>query len=220
MIIGNGLIGTFFNNNASDDLKQNFIIFASGVSNSNETRISEFEREYNLLKNCIGDKKIIYFSSSLVGIKQNPYYHHKLKMEKFIQDNSDCLIIRIPQLIGFGGNSSNLFNYIKACIERDDIIKTNKTVKRALLDVEDLLMIVEYCKNHSGIFSLSYIEKIKVIDICQIIGNCLGKQPLIQISHDIEDVEFSTNSDLINTAITDLNIDIDGYNERIIRKYI
>jgi hypothetical protein len=49
MIIGNGLIAKSLKNIDSKD----HLYFASGVSNSLETRSSEFEREFSLLKNNI-----------------------------------------------------------------------------------------------------------------------------------------------------------------------
>ena len=49
MIIGNGLIAKSLQEIDSE----NVLFFASGVSNSLETRDSEFEREYFLLKETI-----------------------------------------------------------------------------------------------------------------------------------------------------------------------
>lgn len=59
MIIGKGLIANAFNNTYWHESQ--VIIFASGVSNSKETLISEFSREENMLleavklnqKNCL-----------------------------------------------------------------------------------------------------------------------------------------------------------------------
>lgn len=55
MIIGTGLIANSLKEIDSEDV----IFFASGVSNSLETRQSEFEREYNLLKNTFENNKEI-----------------------------------------------------------------------------------------------------------------------------------------------------------------
>jgi hypothetical protein len=46
MIIGNGIIANAVRSYDREDI----IFFASGVSNSLETRVSEFEREFSLLK--------------------------------------------------------------------------------------------------------------------------------------------------------------------------
>ena len=62
MIIGNGLIANSF---LDSDLN-NIIIFASGVSNSKEENLLEFDREKKLLLRIIYEnfnKKIVYFST-------------------------------------------------------------------------------------------------------------------------------------------------------------
>ncbi|MEJ2498930.1 MAG: hypothetical protein P8Y46_06430 [Sulfurovaceae bacterium] len=50
MIIGNGMLAHEFSDYKDDN---DIIIFASGVSNSGETRESEFEREKELLTKTI-----------------------------------------------------------------------------------------------------------------------------------------------------------------------
>ena len=66
-----------------------YLIFASGVSNSKETRESEYLREIELIKKSISehpDKKFVYFSSSMIitGLETR-YFKHKLKIHKLIQ---------------------------------------------------------------------------------------------------------------------------------------
>lgn len=62
MIVGDGLIASLF---TSHD-KENVIFFASGVSNSLETKEEEFLREENLIRNTIKNnpnKIFLYFST-------------------------------------------------------------------------------------------------------------------------------------------------------------
>ena len=54
MIYGNGLIAKSFN---KYKYNKKFIIFASGVSNSQETNLSEFFKENKLLKRALVKKK-------------------------------------------------------------------------------------------------------------------------------------------------------------------
>ena len=71
MVIGNGLLAKSFSNFLDDD---SILIFASGVSNSSETRISEFEREYDLLNEKLSkfnSARLIYFST--LSIFDNVY---------------------------------------------------------------------------------------------------------------------------------------------------
>jgi len=50
MIIGSGMLARDFKSYEEDE---HILIFASGVSNSNETRVSEFNREQELLIDSI-----------------------------------------------------------------------------------------------------------------------------------------------------------------------
>lgn len=224
MIIGSGLIGTAFRKLSSEKLLNEFIVFASGVSNSSEANTFGYDREKDLLLKTIQSNNlpIIYFSSILSPISDLPYYKHKLYMEKLLQEHTkEYLIFRIPQIVGVGGNGNSLFNFLKDSILTGNVINTNETVERSIVDVDDLVRIVDWCKNYRGILSLSKIEKIKVMSLCGMIGKTLDKQPIINITKNKEFGDWCyDNSDLINEALKELNIHKDKYTERLVRKYI
>ena len=94
MIIGSGLIAKSFSKNKLFD---DYLIFASGVSNSNTTDENEFKREENLLiKNLSTDKPLIYFSSIFSSSIDNPYFNHKRDMENLVKNShSNFFIFRI-----------------------------------------------------------------------------------------------------------------------------
>lgn len=109
MIIGRGDIA-----NALND-REGFIFFASGVSNSNENRMSEFDREEHLLSRFHGtDFSLVYFSSISIYTKQSEYTNHKLLMEEIVRENfrNHC-IIRLGN-ISWGDNPNTFINYLKA----------------------------------------------------------------------------------------------------------
>lgn len=224
MIIGSGLIASTFNKLASETLLKNFIVFASGVSNSSKNDTKEFDREKTLLIDTIKSNNlpIIYFSSILVNTSNSPYYNHKLNMENVIKEHTNnYLILRIPQVIGIGGNKNTLFNFIKTSIETDQIITTNEKVERALIDVDDLVKIVDVCKDFKGTLRLSSIEKINMVDLCNIIGKNLRKIPKLNIEENLNfDNWTCENSDYINIVLNELNIERNGYTERLVKKYI
>lgn len=108
MIIGKGLIASQFYEVDREDI----IFFASGVSNSSETRKEEFYREQNLIEETIrlnSDKLFIYFSTCSIydSSKYNsPYVLHKLHMEEVIKESAPkYLILRISNAVGKGGKS-------------------------------------------------------------------------------------------------------------------
>ncbi|PWN68331.1 NAD(P)-dependent oxidoreductase [Chryseobacterium phosphatilyticum] len=149
MIIGNGLIANSLTGIDSKD----YVFFASGVSNSLETKDSEFEREFSLLKTTYEqhrEKKIIYFSTLSIHdqSKQNsPYVIYKKNIEEYIKNNIDhYLILRIGNIVGNGGNPNTLFNFLKNQIAHSNQFTVHTKARRLLLDIEDISKFLEsYC---------------------------------------------------------------------------
>ena len=225
MIIGEGLIATAFKRKYIDNGKN--VIFASGVSNSSETDPLKFSREKKLLTNTIlnyPDKQIIYFSTILIGYKDNPYYQHKEDMEELIKKTSQYyLIFRIPQLIGEKGNSNTIINYLVNTIRNKKEFNVYGNVKRAIIDVEDIVDFVRYCENKANcnIISIAGIEKLSVIDLSKKIGYILNVEPIIKIQEKTENDKWTLlDSDIFKDFLHDLKIIPVGYTERIIKKYI
>lgn len=234
MIIGNGLIADGFSNFEKEG-KANFsdlLIFASGVSNSKENNVDNFNREKKLLENNLKEhinKKFIYFSSILVDETDNPYYRHKKEMEEMVINGSnDYIVFRIPQIIGNKGNKNNLSNFFKNAIKNDNsIIILNNDIDRALIDINDLVKIFVQCMfMRNAIIYLSHIEKLKLINIIIHIGETMGKtktdiDKLIKIETNIGKYNWNVdNSEIVNIAIDRLGLNKEGYTKKIIEKYI
>ena len=108
MIIGNGDIASVLPN------KRGLLFFASGVSNSRETRESEYKREENLLKEQSSYKHLVYFSSLSIFYANNRYTKHKLNMEGYVKAwFNKYTIIRLGN-ITWGKNPHTLINYLRA----------------------------------------------------------------------------------------------------------
>lgn len=78
-IVGNGLMATAF---VGEDFGRDAIIFAGGVSNSTANECSQFQRERNLLDQCIADGgRLVYFSTCSIAdgtMRDSGYVQHKL----------------------------------------------------------------------------------------------------------------------------------------------
>lgn len=99
MIIGHGDIASVLPD------KKDLLFFASGVSNSQETRESEYTREKNLLKEQDRKSHLVYISTLAVFYGSSRYVKHKREMEELIkQEFSRYTIIRIGN-ITWGTNS-------------------------------------------------------------------------------------------------------------------
>jgi nucleoside-diphosphate-sugar epimerase len=146
MIIGNGIIANAVKSYDREDI----VFFASGVSNSLETRPSEFEREFSLLKrihNENREKKIIYFSTLSIhdqSKQKSPYVIHKKEIEAYIQNHSEnYLILRIGNIVGKGGNPNTLFNFLKAQIASNQGFALHTKARRLLLDIDDISLFLK-----------------------------------------------------------------------------
>lgn len=170
MIIGNGIIA----NAVKSYDRKDIVFFASGVSNSLETRTSEFEREFSLLKTVYEnnrEKKLIYFSTLSIHdqSKQNsPYVIHKKEIEHYIENNMDhYLILRIGNIVGKGGNPNTLFNFLKTQITNQNEFTLHLKARRLLLDIEDICRFVEsqglQAHNKAINFSFPYYYDLKEI---------------------------------------------------------
>jgi len=221
MIIGNGLIANAFLDYSDSD---NVIIFASGVSNSLETNEKEFELEKELIyKSLDKNKTLVYFSSAICYDKnKEKYIDHKREIEKLIRDKSEnFIIIRLPQVIGNGGNKNTLINFLVNRIKNDEEINVYDGVKRSLIDVEDLKNIVDYLlkQRNYGLHSLNHIELISIERLVILISKKLKKYPKIKLVPGEKLPKFD-NDELINDVLKKLGIDPNGYTDRLIKKYI
>lgn len=225
MIVGSGLLSSEFAK-FSHSFNE-YLIFASGVSNSKETNTNNFNREKELLITTLNDYpnlKLIYFSSVLTNIIDNDYYRHKLEVEDIIKNKSkNYIIFRIPQIIGLNGNQLNIVNFLKNSIKNGNKILVYEDVYRSLIDIEDLVKIVMYCmdKTNNSLLFLSDIEKITVKDLSIKIGNILNKPVNMSDSISPENLNWSRkNDELINESFEFLKISKNGYNDKILKKYI
>lgn len=146
MIIGNGLIARRFKSFIDN---QDIVIFASGVSNSQEDRESEYIREEKLLQETLHlhqNKTFIYFSTCSVyddNLNSTKYVTHKLKMENMIKKKSNgYYIFRLPQVLGSGGNDNNLVNSIYSKVQSGEKFEIWKNATRNLIDIDNIYKIV------------------------------------------------------------------------------
>jgi len=182
MIVGRGLIASLFK--GCD--RENTIFFASGVSNSLETRPEEFNREENLIKQTIAEnqnKIFVYFSTCSIydSSKSNSnYVLHKLKMEQIIKNSCEkYLILRVSNAVGKGGNPNLLMNYIVNAVKNNEIINVHTKATRNLIDTDDIRKITFDLidnQNFNNIINLAYIKNYSIIEILEIIERFYSKR--------------------------------------------
>jgi hypothetical protein len=140
MIVGRGDIASVLND------REDVTFFVSGVSNSNETRDSEFMREMELLDKQDRTKCLFYFSSISVDdiekVGGNKYLQHKRRMEMLIKSNFENYnIIRIGN-ITWGSNPNTFINYIKNKKSKGEPVQIKDEYKY-VIDKEQLVLLTD-----------------------------------------------------------------------------
>lgn len=107
MIVGNGDIASVLVD------REEVTFFASGVSNSQEDKETEYAREINLLLAQDRLSHLIYFSSLAIFYSDTRYTQHKRAMEvKIKQWFPRYTIMRLGN-IDWGSNPHTLINYFR-----------------------------------------------------------------------------------------------------------
>jgi nucleoside-diphosphate-sugar epimerase len=180
-IIGNGMIAKSFGDYT---FSKNCLLIAAGVSNSLETRFTEFQREENLIREAIShhpDRQLIYFSTcSIFQLSKTPYIAHKLNMEKIIAEKSTShLIFRLPQAVGVVKNST-LVSFLVTEILKGGNIAIQLKAKRNLIGVDDVARIVHQLIERGaaadGIINIAAKNSVFVLDIVIEIARILDKK--------------------------------------------
>ncbi|WP_027382750.1 NAD-dependent epimerase/dehydratase family protein [Epilithonimonas caeni] len=224
MIIGRGLIANLF----IEEDREDILFFASGVSNSLETRPEEFSREENMVKNAIAEnpeKIFVYFSTCSIydsSKVDSNYVLHKLKMEQIIKKNCKrFLILRVSNAVGKGGNPNLLMNYLVRSVKNNERINVYTKATRNLIDADDIKKITFSMienKTFNKIVNVAYPQNYTIIEILEIIERFYSiKLELNLIKSgtgydiDVSDVEYHfTDNDLTNK---------DSYLCSILQKY-
>lgn len=137
MIIGNGDIASALRDIDRDDR----IYFASGVSNSAETRASEFRREMTLLADVTYRNRgmhLVYVSSLSVFYSNTPYADHKRTMEYLVKKRAQLhTIVRVGN-IDFGSNPHTIINFLRSQLQRGEAMTIQDTY-RYIVSKDELL---------------------------------------------------------------------------------
>ena len=103
------------------------LVFASGVSDSTETREAVFRRERDLLGQTLASHRehlVLYFGTCSVYDPDRcdtPYVRHKLAMEELIAASPNpWMTLRLPLAIGPGHRGNTLANFLYERIVRGE----------------------------------------------------------------------------------------------------
>jgi len=165
-IIGKGDIASVLKD------RKGFTFFASGVSNSSETKESEFNKEIDLLAKQDFSSHLIYFSSLCVFYLDTPYARHKMEMEMEVKSSFDRYTIMRLGNITWGNNPNTIINFLKNKIKNNEPYKIQDT-QRYIIGKEEFLhwinLIPEWsCEMNITGELLTINEIIRRIKLCQL----------------------------------------------------
>ena len=224
MIYGNGLIARAFKDYYDNN---DIIIFASGVSNSKETKAELFNREIELLRLAIGlKKKLVYFSTiSLDQDKKNYnlYLHHKHEIEKILL-NENALIFRLPQVVGFDQNINNLIPFLYHKIKHNAEFYIYKNAERNLIDISDVRVLADFFiskyQEYDKPIPLVNPKSTKVSDLVSKFEFFFNKKARYKVISK-NNFNFSINlfSNYLSTVeLCNINFN-ENYNSKLLKKY-
>jgi len=195
-IIGSGLIGKSMVNLKTD---AGCLIIGAGVSNSGETRASEFLREKELVESLLYKYRalrVVYFSTCSVNQSiKTPYVNHKIAMESMISSLAEeWCIYRLPQVVGLVNNTT-LISYLVRAILDKSVLTLHVKARRRLIDIDDVVRVCELLLNSDkGINTVQNIApsySVSVVEIVEHIALILSTRPRYELldsgeSYDID----------------------------------
>jgi len=224
-IIGRGLLARAFN--AAELQQLDTTVFASGVSNSQESDPAQYQREADLLADalraCPG--RFVYFSTCSVTDDDRagtPYAVHKRKMEALIQARGNYLILRLPQVVGNTDNPHTLVNHLVSHIRAGDPLQLWSHAVRCLVDVDHVAAITMHLLR-GGLerdrkLDLAPPESLTLQQLLPLVEETLGQQAV----YTLIDRGGGATPDSATFCIYAGPAGIDaspGYTRRLLRKY-
>ena len=226
MVIGNGMVAKRFESYKTNN---EFIIFASGVSNSKNRDVADYDRETLLLADTIAanpEKKLVYFSTCSLydpAETESLYVFHKRKIETIIrQQVSDYYIFRVSNLVGKSFNQNTLLNFFYYHIIHKINFDLWINSTRNLVDTDDLFFITDYILQNkilsNGIINIANPISYQVTEIVASLETILHQKA--NSIHIAKGSSFTIDISLILPVIEKLGINFDeAYLNRLLKKY-
>ncbi|WP_417228681.1 hypothetical protein [Amphritea sp.] len=223
-IIGSGMIAQAF---SESRFSRQTLVFASGVSNSSEARVREFQRERELLEKVVEenpDSEIIYFSStSILMNKSNAYSEHKKNMEALLVNKAkDFYIFRLPQVVGVVLNNTLVSYLVRSCMERR-CLDVHGNAVRNLIDIDDVVRIVQLVVNERlGACSIQTLASASNVPVPYLVTEISGLLNVpCEINTHPKGDDQTVSIDFLRKYLDDADpILDDDYWKAVLRKYV
>jgi dTDP-4-dehydrorhamnose reductase len=148
MVIGYGLLGKLF---SEYEATEQFVVFASGVSDSKSMDLDAYKREWDLLVATMSkypEAILVYFSTCSIhdpSLHGNHYVAHKLAVEELLTHSGQSyMIFRVSNIAGWGGNPKTIFHFLVQSILHKRKFTVWQKAYRNLIDGDDVFKLVDY----------------------------------------------------------------------------
>lgn len=213
VIVGSGMIAEAFSRARG---MRGTVLHAAGVSDSTCTRQSEFERDESRLHESLKTPGLFIYVSTC-SVENKPYTHHKMEMERLVQERGDYLIVRLPTVAGRTTNPHTLLNYLFSRIQRSEGFDLFVSARRNVIDIADAASILEWLVREGA-----HNEKVNIAapvdySITEIVRNfeIITNKKAVTTKIDSGDAQ-----DIDVRRIADANVDFSGdYLGRTLRRY-
>lgn len=225
MIVGDGMLARAFAGRFAQ--RDDVLVFASGVSNSQETDPAHFAREAALLDSALlgHGGPVLYFGSCNIADADRaatPYARHKREMEARVLRHPRGLVLRLPQVVGVTANPNTLTNYMRDRILADERFTVWENAERNLIDVEDVASIAaELLAQDPELpraLSIASAESLPMPALVSIFERVLGRPARFRIEPRGAPLRIEAGE--CHAIARSIGLDLGtGYAERVIRKY-
>ncbi|MCD2422202.1 NAD-dependent epimerase/dehydratase family protein [Niabella pedocola] len=226
MIIGNGMIAKRFSDYQQQD---DFVVFASGVSNSKSQRDADYAREMDLLQATLAahkEKHFVYFSTCSIydpTEAASHYVQHKQRVEAYIRQHAETFhIFRVSNVVGASGNPNTIFNYYINHIRAHTNFDIWMHASRNLIDIDDVFALVDQILKQgvyqNGITNIANKKSYDVLSVVKAIEQFLqqeGSYTLVERGSSFE-IDVSAITGIAQALQIDFGPD---YLLRLLQKY-
>ena len=225
MVIGDGMIAKAF---ANFGPRRDVIVYASGVSDSMETRAEAFQREKTLLaatRAAHPGALLVYFGTCSVDDpdrRPTPYVQHKLAMEALLAAApGPWMVLRLPLAIGPVHRSPTLANFLHDRIVRGERFEVWARSARYPIDVEDVVRIAARFIDERTCWRRAInvaLRAFTVLDFVRVLERITGKRALYTLVD--KGARYDLRCPEVARVAAELELDSSPrYLERVLRKY-
>jgi nucleoside-diphosphate-sugar epimerase len=225
VVVGHGMMARAFSAFAGD---AGVLIYASGVSDSGETRPDAFRRESGLLQRTRADHPdalLVYFGTCSVDDpdrRDTPYVRHKLEMESQIRSSpGPWMVLRLPLAVGPGRRGKTLANFLYDRIIHGRAFDVWAHSTRYPIDVEDAYRIASRLIEDRSMWRRTVnvaLRAYKVLDFVRILEEITGRKAAYALVE--KGRHFELHCPEVAALAGELHLDFsEGYLEKVLRKY-